>query len=437
MKVSRSLVLLASITAVALLTNLINFASTTNRFSVNYPPVVCPPAVSGATSAISLASAKVPLRITGSKSSVLKPAKSIRYIQKSDPAIIEAQGTTPVTWQFKSGKWAGSVICSSSISSQWFVGGSADVTSQGKLLLVNSGLSGAVADIDIWTESGIQTAKSVTLKSDSFQTIGLDSLAPGSQGLVLHIQARSGRLNAFLADERGRGLRALGGDLVNSTEEPSKILNIPAIPHLLRTPGKKSSALSHTLRILNPGEVNARIDVEVISTDGTFIPVGFESREIAHGKVLGLKLDPNIPTGKFGIRITSDQPILASVYSQTIAQGKSDFIWSTAASELRDFRMAITGLAPQLIFTGKSINATLELLYINGKRKTHKVISEEIAVFQVPDGVRALEFSEVSKGVYAGALATSPNGSGYFPLSPGSELTKASIPTSNIRVLTP
>jgi hypothetical protein len=437
MKISRPLVLIASITAVALLTNLINFATTTTRFSVSYPPVVCPPAVTGVTSAISLASTKVPLRTTGSKSGALKPANSTRYLQKSNPAIIDAQGTTSVTWQFKPGKWAGAVICSSSISSQWFVGGSADVTSQGKLLLVNSGLSGAVADIGIWTENGIQTSKSVTLKSDSFQTIGLDSLAPGSQNLAVRIQVRSGRLNAFMIDERGRGLRALGGDLVNAIPEPTKSLNIPAIPHLLRIPGKKSSALSHTLRILNPGDVSARIDVEVVSTDGTFIPVGFEGREIVSGKVLGLKLDPNIPTGKFGIRITSDQPILASVYSQTIAEGKSDFIWSTAVPELQDFRMAITGLSPQLIFMGESINVTLELLFTNGKRKSPRISSQELAVFQVPDGVRSIEFSRVSKGVYAGALDTSRNGYGYFPLTPGSALTKASIPTSNIRVLTP
>jgi hypothetical protein len=437
MKISRPLTLVASICSIVLVTNLINFASTTSRFSLNYPPVVCPPAGSGLTSAISLASTKVPLRTTGSKTSALKPSQSTRYIQKSNPAIIDAQGATPVAWQFKQGKWAGAAICSSSNSSQWFVGGSADVTSQGKLILVNSGLSGAVADIDLWTETGIQTSKSVTLKSDSFQSIGLDSLAPGSQNLAIHVQTRSGRLNSFMVDERGRGLRALGGDLVNSTENPSKILNIPAIPHLLRTPGKKSSALSHTLRILNPGEVSARIDVEVISTDGTFIPVGFESREIANGKVLALKLDPNMPSGKFGIRISSDQPIVASVYSQTSAQGKSDFIWSTPASELEDFRLAVTGLSPQLVFMGNKINVTLELFYTNGKRKEHKIIGEEIAVFQVPDGVRVLELSGVSEDVYAGALATSPNGYGYFPLSAGSALTKASIPTSNIRVLTP
>ena len=437
MKITRPIALIASIGLVILATNLINSSVTSDQFSLRYPPVVCAPKSSGLTSAISLASAKVPLRVTGSKSLSLKASKTLRYIQKENSITVEAQGVTPITWQVREGKWAGAALCLASTSSQWFVGGTADVTSQGKILLVNSGLSSAVAEIEIWTEAGSQLTRTVALRADSQVALGLDSLAPGSKELVLNVIARSGRLSAFMVDERGRGLRALGGDLVNSNLAPAKVLNIPAIPHILQKSGKKETALSHSLRILNPGETDARITVEVISSDGIFIPTGFDERLVPSAKVLSLNLSPNLPAGKFGIRITSDQPVVAGVYSKTFAFNKSDFIWSTAVPELTDLRVAISGLTPQLIFTGGSIDLSLELFYINGKRGSERVRGEDIALYQLPEGVRSVIFSEVGRGIFGGALLSSKSGYGYFPLTAGSSITKASIPTSNIRVLTP
>ena len=437
MKITRPLSLIATLGAVLLVTNLIPSNVTSQRFSLTYPPVVCTPVASGLTGAISLASTKMQLRVLASKSLKLKAAKTLRYTQKDNAVVIDAQGITPVSWQVRVNKWAGANLCSASTSSQWFVGGVADVTSQGKLLLVNSGLSSAVADIEIWNESGSQATRAVTLRADSQATFGLDALSPGSKSLVIHVVTRSGRLSAFMSDERGRGLKALGGDLVNSVEAPTKVVNIPAIPQIVRSVGKKKISLSHVLRILNPGEIDARIDVKIISTDGTFIPVGFEGKNIGSGKVISLKLDPNMAVGKFGVMITSDQPIVAGMYSDTFGYNKTDFLWSTGAQELAEFKIALSGLSPEFIFIGDNVDVTMNLTYSNGKRNAQRVRGQDIALFQVPDGVASVTFSQIGNGIYAGALVSSKSGSGYFPLASGSSLAKASIPTSNIRVLTP
>jgi hypothetical protein len=68
------------------------------------------------------------------------------------------------------------------------------------------------------------------MKPNSFTSLPLASLAPGSQKIAIHLLPRSGRVNGFVVDERGKGLQALGGDLVNSTGDPTKKLTIPAIP---------------------------------------------------------------------------------------------------------------------------------------------------------------------------------------------------------------
>jgi hypothetical protein len=142
-------------------------------------------------------------------------------------------------------------------------------------------------------------------------------------------------------------------------------------------------------------------------------------------------------SGKFALHITSDQPILGSVLSPTLAQGKKDFVWSTSALELTDFTMATTGLAPMLVFTGHRIKVNLELTYTNGRSKKVSISSDDIATFLVSASVRAVSFSRISDGTYGAALISSKSGYGYIPLQPGSALTKSSVPVSNIRVLNP
>ena len=240
-----------------------------------------------------------------------------------------------------------------------------------------------------------------------------------------------------MIDERGRGLRALGGDIVNFTPKASREVFIPAIPHTVRKVGSKLVELPHSLRILVPGEIDARINVSIFSTDGSFIPAGLEGKVVKSGSVATLALNPNLPASKFGLRITSDEPIVASVFSQTISEGKSDFIWSTASTELTPSNFSLSGLAPQLIFIGEQVKVELELLLNNGKRRTITVNGEDIATVKIPDGVRSITIVKAGKGIYGAGLIATKSGYGYFPLTAGSVLTKSSVPMSNIRVLTP
>jgi hypothetical protein len=437
MKFQRPTLIVFSAVAVVLAANGLNVGLSKSEFSTNYPAVVCPPTPTKVTTAISLPSSKTPLRKTGTKSLSFVPAQTLRYTQAKAPVIVESQGSTPVVWQIRSGVWAGATICSSLQNEQWFVGGTADVTSKGKILIVNSGLSSAIVDLQIWNEIGVQPTKPITLEANSYRQIGLDSLAPGSGELVIRALTRSGRVTSYLLDERGRGLKALGGDIINFAPKASKEIYIPAVPHTVRKEGKKSVELAHSLRILVPGELDAHVTINVLSTDGSFIPAGFENKLVKAGSVASFELKPNLPSSKFGLHITSDDPLVASVYSPTFAEKKADFIWSTSAPELGEMSLATSGLSPRLVFIGGAINLDIELLLDKGKRKVLKVRGDEIATVKIPDGVRSITFVKVGKGIYGAGLISTKSGYGYFPLSPGSVLTKSSVPLSNIRVLTP
>jgi len=433
MKQQRIISLLAFTISVILLSNILNHTVSTSRFKESYPAVVCPPNTAGLATAISLTSQKTMARKTGTSSLTTSPVGFSRYALASQAAVIEAGSVTPIAWQVNTGVWAGSVPCSSPISSQWFIGATADITSKGSLNLVNSGLGRALVEITIFTEKSALNPEVISLKANSYQQIALPTLAPGAKTIAIHLLTRSGRVNGFVVDERGKGLRALGGDLVNSTGNPSTSIQIPAIPQQ----ANKKTSTPHTLRILIPGDVDAHISAEIRSTDGTFSPVGIDGITVAHKKVVEIPMDITMASGVFALHISSDQPILASVFSKTVASGKSDFVWSTAADELSDFTLATTGLSPTLVFTGRSISVQLDLTYTNGSTKTVKISDQDIATFVAPANLRSVRFSAISAGTSGAALISSSSGYGYIPLNPGSKLTKSFVPSSNIRVLNP
>ena len=433
MRFKRPLLIIAAVIATLTFGNLTSVPVTQSDVSENYPPVVCPATPAGESSAISVPSTQTGSRVLGKKSVIFKPTRTLRLMQSSSPTILETKNMTSPVWQIKKGVWAGATICSAPSISQWFVGGTADVTSKGKLILINSGLSEAIIDVEVWSESGIRPPKVFTLKANSSLVQSLDSLDPGAKRIALHIAPRSGRVNAFLVDERGRGLKSLGGDMVNASPDPSKVVVIPAIPHMKRS-GK---ALGHTLRVIAPGDVDARISVELISNKGSFVPFGFDERAIKAGIVTEIPLNPELIPSTFALKITSNRPIVASVYSSTYADAKSDFVWSTSTAEMKEYSLAVSGLAPTLVFAGEKILISLSILYTNKKEKKMTITGEGIATFKVPENARTINFTKVSDETVGGSLVSTQSGFGYLPLIPGSELTRVLLPSANIRVLNP
>jgi hypothetical protein len=430
---NRVLRLLVAIVSVLLLGNLVTFTTKSDRYSESYPAVVCAGNGAGESSVISLSSPKTPIRKTGTSTLTYKDSRTRRLAGSTQAMVIDAQAVTPISWQVRTGVWGGGLTCLAPVTSQWFVGATADVTSKGKLSLVNSGLGKALVGVTLYSEAGIQAEKLFSIKANSLMTMQLASLAPGAKSIAIHVKPQTGRVNAFVTDERGRGLQALGGDTVNSMEAPAKSLVIPAIP---QQTGRNNS-LPHTLRVLIPGEVGATISVEIASTDGTFSPTGIDGKMIPAGKVVDIPLDVIMKSGKFALRLNSERPFVASVYTKTVALGKTDFLWSTATPRLTESVYSVSGMAPLLVFTAESIEVELELTSIQGKKQKVSLRGDEIATYQLSDRTRTFAITKISKDTYGAALITSKSGFGYAPLVAGSTLTRTSIPRSNIRVLIP
>ena len=433
MKFKKGASLIAVIIITLFMTNLFDANTSARQFSKSYPAVVCPPNPAGITTATSVSSKKTPFYQIGNKSTKLVNIKTLRYSSVSDPILLQSEGLTPVSFQSRIGVWAGSVLCTAPATSQWFVGGTSDVSSKGVVYLVNSGLSVSIADIFTWSENGKQAIKTISLKANSSVGVKLDSLAPGDSNIVVKVVARSGRVNSFLVDERVKGLQKFGGDSVNTIAAPARKFVISGIPQQI----VKKKAPAHYLRLFVPGVADANFTLELISSDGRFIPTGFNERRLASGKVVELKLTPEVANGAFAIMLTSDQPLVAAILSRSTSNGISDFVWSTPSPALVPMQIAIGGILPKIIFTGDAIAVDLRVEYSNGKFKEQSITGSDLVGWQVPNNAIAITVLHAGIDNYAGALVAAKSGYAFFPIAPGAELTKVAIPSSNIRVLNP
>jgi hypothetical protein len=258
-------------------------------------------------------------------------------------------------------------------------------------------------------------------------------LAPGDANIVINVVARSGRVNSFLIDERGKGLQKLGGDSVNGISAPATKIVITGIPQQLNN----NKVPAHYLRLFVPGVADANFTLELLSNDGRFIPVGYNERKLESGKVVELKLTPKVAKGEFAIQITSDQPLVAAIRSRATSNGNSDFVWSTPSTALGPMQIAIGGISPKIIFAGDSIAVDLKVQNTSGKVTDKSITGSDLVSWQVPNNTIAISIVNAGKDNYAGALIAAKSGYAFFPIASGAELTKAAIPSSNIQVLNP
>ncbi|HEX7405969.1 MAG TPA: DUF5719 family protein [Candidatus Nanopelagicaceae bacterium] len=431
MNFRRAGVLVIVLTATLVLGQFATKVTGTKKYSESFPAVACPPTGSGLTSQVSTGSTSTPYRKLTGKVLGLAPVKNSRFAIVSDPILLDAGNVTSVVWQSLAGIWAGATLCTSPQGEQWFVGGAGDVTSKSRLIVINSGLSAAIVDVAIWSEKGAQLGKVLTVRANSYVQVGLDSIAAGQGRLTVHVTPRSGRVSAFLFDVRVKGLQSLGGDIVNPVGSPSSDLVIAGIPHQII----KGKAGSHVLRVLVPGAADANIKVDLISSDGVFTPVGLDGRDIPKGTVLDIPLNPTISSSTFALHIHSDQPIVASVYSPLTISGHRDYVWNTATSLLVPMKLAVNGLQPTLIFTGDAIGLKIQTRLNSGKFINSTVSGSDMAVWKAPNNSQMISIFNVRSGVYGAAVVTSTSGIGFFPLVPGSTVTRAAIPSSNISVI--
>lgn len=408
-------------------------ANTRSELSQSYAITTCPGSVNQAKSTALLPTKQIGIReLIRKKADFYRPTSGTPVLARG--AIIVA-GNPRNSWviQSKAGKWTSAATCISGSTNSWFVGGTGDVTSQGKVVLANSGLSDAVAEVSAFSENGPREIRSVTVKALSEREIRLDALDPGSERLVIRVKVISGRLTSFLIDERVRGLNNLGGDFVAPIQDPNTELVIPAVPSDFGI----GSKVSHILRILSTEDLDTNLSVEVISRDGVYVPVDLGNIAIRSGEVLDIPLQ-NLQVGKgqFAIKLQAAAPIVAGIFTEVRRGNLSDFMWSAAAPAFDKVSFNIYGLEPVITFVGDQVTAEVEWRLRDGKVNRKTLVGQEIVNWKVPANTRLLTISNQSQA-NVGMSWASADGVTSQPIYSAATLESAARPVADISVIQP
>ena len=404
-----------------------------SELSQSYSITTCPGSVNQARSTALLPSKQVGIRDIVRKNADFYRSTTGNPTLSRGAIVVAGNPRNTLEIQTKSGKWTSAVTCSSGTTSSWFVGGTANVTSQGKIVLVNSGLSEATAEVTSYSENGPVEPKSITVKPLTEREIRIDSLDPGAERLVLKVKVISGRITSFLTDERERGLNNLGGDFVSPMTEPATELIIPALPTRIAN----SSNISHTLRVMSTEAVDTKISVEIISREGVFVPVGLGNVSVNAGEVIDLPIkDLDLGKQYFAIKVVANSPIVAGVRTAASYGSVSDFTWNSASPSFDRVSFNVYGLEPTISFVGENVRVYAQWRLRDGKTASKNLTGQEILNWKVPPNSRLVTLTARSK-VSAGMYWATSDGVAYLPITSAATLESAARPTADISVIQP
>jgi len=324
--------------------------SSRSQIRASVPPIICPDSSNGASVAIGGEGIRIsPIGVLpkGVKDAAFTTKQVVTTARLSTAAHLVENSLGGITQLDASSGLAG-LACPREDSSYWFVGGSAALTSRDWLVLVNTGHGEATATIYGWTGAGAIPSYPVVVPAQTTIRVGLDSIAPGVNEVVIHVLVRSGRMAASLYDQRSQGLTSLGSDFVSPGIEPSRKFVVLGIPRTSSQPTtatssstKKKSTTAvrkqvkevRILRLLSPGN-DSSVRVDAVGAGDSFTPLGLDSIELKAGVVRDIQVTASMPSSAYAFVVTADSPVVAGVFSNVVTAKGSDIAWTSSAPRL-------------------------------------------------------------------------------------------------------
>jgi hypothetical protein len=168
-------------------------------------------------------------------------------------------------------------------------------------------------------------------------------------------------------------------------------------------------------------------------------PIGLNAINLAPGVVREIVLDGDLGVGSFGVKISADQNLVASVYTYFESQSFREFLWSTpsqSADELASgpITLNLGGLEPTLTLVSDNIDVVISWTNTKGKVSSKTFHESDFLLWQVPANTRQLVITRTPRGasLSGGALTwRGASGIAFLPLKSGSILDTAAKPISN------
>ncbi len=305
------------------------------------------------------------------------------------------------------GERAGSTLaaagCRSAQPVWWLAGAGGGIDHSSVLFLTNVDEGPAVVDVRLHGATGsVDRAgtRGLTLAPGETFRLPLDEVAPGSDELTVEVAAVRGRVVPHVID---------------STDLPdgkTREWLPPAVPPdqdvvLAAVPAGADQAV---LLVTNPGEDQAIVDLEVLTEDGAFVPLGTEHVSVDPGSVKRVDLTKELEGRAAAVHLQSEVPVTGTVRS--VVDG--DIAYAGAAAPLEGpSGVVFAGNRTALVVAGGQVAGTLQLLFYSagGEEVSSRGVTvppSGLVVVPAPAGSAYAVLLPRSGDAYAAAVHTGP-----------------------------
>ncbi|WP_165965945.1 DUF5719 family protein [Actinomadura sp. 7K534] len=243
-------------------------------------------------------------------------------------AGLEAEQTTH--WDGGPDRGLAGTRCAAPGTDHWFMGPGPDSADELDLYLTN--VDGQPAFVDLTALSGEGPLESVDgrgIRVDPYTTRvvkigesaeGLGDVVKSAADLGLRVRTSTGRVAASV---RVRVGEKKGIEWLPRSHAPAKSLIVPGVP---------DGSGARRLLVAVPGEADAQIRVQVITTEGTYNPQGREIVDAPAGSVTSVALDRALLGKAAAVRLLADHPVIAGF----AAERGADVAYGTATPPLTE-----------------------------------------------------------------------------------------------------
>lgn len=396
---------------------------------------VCPAQNGDSAGSIHLGRKGVATASVDKKNATLKKSKGRTIPFSKKARVISGEAATPILVSTKGSAWLSAAQCSASAGEYWFVGGSADISSQGYFQFTNENLGKAIIDVEMWSEDGSESTRTLTIPPRETKNYSLTTFMPGKKFTVFHIVSRSGLVSATLFDARRKGLTTYGGDYVASSAPPSK--QVVMAGNIGPKFVKKSKISSQRIRMFVPGESDAIIQVTYLSPTGVFAPIGLDSLRVPAQKVVEVAL-PKLPSeALFTLRIEASEPLVAGTITRGIFDKRKELLWASSSQPIFGERFALPEQRALLAIVADRPKVAFTVIGKSGKKSRVSLPVDAMAIWRMPATAREIEFERTTAGIFLALTLKSNAGITSASLSPAQVKELSVLPVIDSRLYIP
>ena len=219
------------------------------------------------------------------------------------------------------------VPCAGPGSDLWLLAGGGAPGRQERLVLTNPGANEVTVDLTVLGRRGVVPSPTgaTVVPAGGRVALLVDAITGAEQSPAVRVRVNGGTVRAVMSDIWLDGSVPVGAETTGPAAAPARRQVIPAA----------LVGMAGSIRVAVPDRQQAVVSARVIGADGPVpLPGGGVTR--VAGRSTGELPITGLAQGTYAVELTSDVPIVASLWSSWRAgDGPGDFLWapSTSASE--------------------------------------------------------------------------------------------------------